>query len=480
MSKTSTYDVIVIGAGSAGFSAAEEARRLGASVCLVEKGKLGGECPNWACVPSKALLRGAKLMREARAAERFGVKTGAVSLSLPDAFAYRSKVVASITGGGERGARYERLTARAGMDVVYGEAAFTDPYALEVGEKRLIGKAFVIATGTEEFLPPVPGLSDIGYLTSKTVHELTRAPKSIAIVGGGPVGCEYATFFSACGTRVVLIQSAPRLLNREDPEISALARKTLESQGVEVACGAKLVEVINGRGGVYGLKTEGADGNLPAGRQDATHAVEAVLVAAGKRAAVAGLNLADAGASLDAQGFVKTDRSARTNLKHVFAAGDVDGGSLFTHVAHHEGVVAGHNAALVARGKRAGFQQVDERVVPRVTFVDPEVASVGFTAEEAKAKFKLKKVLVGRFPIQALGRAATDHAAEGMVKLVAHPKTGKLLGGHIVAERAGEMIHEVALAIHLGATAEKLGSMIHAYPTYSEAVLAAANSLVTE
>lgn len=473
MPKSATYDVIVIGAGSAGFSACEAARALGASVCLVEKGKLGGECPNWACVPSKALLRCAKSAREARKAERFGVKTGAATLSFPDAAAYRDKVVSTITGGGARGARYDRIAEKLGIDVVEGDASFTDSHALEVGDRRLIGTAFVIATGTEEFVPSVPGLSDIAYFTSRTVHALKRAPKSIAIVGGGPVGCEYATFFSAAGVRVVLIQGAPRLLNREDPEASEAARAALEAQGVELALGAKLTDVINGRGGVYGLKTESGEGN-------ATHAVEAVLVCAGKRAATSSLELGNAGVRLDERGFVRADRRGQTGVRHLFACGDVTGGYLFTHVANHEGAVAGHNAALVSLGKRAGWRETDERVVPRVTFVDPEIASVGMTAEEAKAKLKLKKVQVGRFPTKALGRAVTDDASDGFVKLVAHPKTGKLLGGTIVCDRAGEMIHEVALAIHLGATAEKLGSMIHAYPTYSEAVLAAANSCVLE
>lgn len=473
MSKSASYDVVIIGSGSAGFSAAEAARRAGASVCLVEKGKLGGECPNWGCVPSKALLRCAKSAREGRRAERFGVKTGSASLSYADALRYRDQAVAAVTGGGERGARYERIAEKLGIALVQGEAAFTDPHAIEAGDSRVIAKAFVIATGTEEFVPPVPGLSDIAYYTARTIHTLMRAPKSLAIVGGGPVGCEYATFFSAAGVRVVLVQGASRLLNREDPETSEAVRAALEAQGVEVSLGASLTEVINGRGGVYGLKAESPEGN-------ATHAVEAVLVCAGRRAAVGSLALDNAGVRLDAKGNAKADKRAATNVKHVFAAGDVGGGYQFTHVAHHEGAVAGHNAALIAKGRRAGWMETDERVVPRATFVDPEVASVGMTADEAKAALKLKKVLVGRFPVKALGRAVADGVTDGFVKLVAHPKTGKLLGGSIVCDRAGELVHEVALAIHLGATAEKLGSMIHAYPTYSEAVVAAANGMVLE
>ncbi|OGL66368.1 hypothetical protein A2856_01575 [Candidatus Uhrbacteria bacterium RIFCSPHIGHO2_01_FULL_63_20] len=469
MSKSSRYDVIVIGSGSAGFSAAEAARRVGASVCVIERGKLGGECPNWACVPSKAFLRAAKALREARNASVFGVRTGAVSLDFGGANAYRATVVESITGGGERGLRYERLAHRMKIDVAYGSALFSDPHAVEVGDARILGNAFVIATGTEEFVPPVPGLADIAYVTSRTAHEMDRAPKSLVIIGAGPVGCEYATFFSAAGTRVVLVQGASAVLNREDPEISALARTALVAHGVEVVTDADVTEVIDGRGGVYGVKTS-----------KGTHAAETVMVAAGKRAAVSGLDLGNAGVTLDGRGNVKTDRRGRTAVKHVFAAGDVDGGFLFTHTAHHEGSVAGHNAALVALGKRSGWRETDERVVPRVTFTDPEVASVGLTVEQAKAAFKLKRLLVGRFPVGALGRAATDHAVDGLVMIVAHPKTRKILGCHIVGERAGEMIHEAALAMHLNAAVDRLGSMIHAYPTYSEAVMAAANGVALE
>lgn len=464
-----TFDVIVIGSGSAGFAAAEAARAAGASVCLVEKAALGGECPNWACVPSKALLRAARAAREAKAAPSYGVSSGGLHVDWPKVMEYRKRVVDSITGGD--GARYVKLASRLGVEIVRGAAAFLDANTVDVGGKLLRARAFVVATGTVDFIPPNVGLEGFPYVTSRDALRLERLPKTMAIIGGGPVGCEIATAYASFGTRVVLIQSAATVLNREDAEIGGLAGQALSDLGVEVETGANVLEVINARGGVYGLKVS-ANGSAT------THAVDCVVVAAGRRANVAGLGLDLAGVKLDAQGNVATGDDQRTSARHVFAAGDADGGFQFTHVAHHEGAVAGHNAALEAKGKRVGFAKSDEHVVPRVTFVSPEVASVGMTADEAKTRFK--KALVGRYAVASLGRATTDHAQFGLVKVVAHPTTRKVLGCHILSEHAGETVHEAALAIHLGATVDKIASMIHAYPSWSEGLVAAAASCAIE
>lgn len=467
----SSFDVIVIGSGSAGFSAAESARAAGASVCMIEKEKLGGECPNWACVPSKALLRAAHAYRAARAMSPFGVAAGGVAYEWAKVMEYRRRTVESITGGGEVGDRYVKLAARLGVEIVFGSAAFADAETVEVAGKRLRAKAFVIATGSSDFVPPIAGLDGFPYVTSREALTMDRQPKAMAIIGGGPVGCELATFFATFGTRVVLFQSGPTLLNREDPDVSAVATQSMADLGVEIVTDATVAEVINARGGVYGLKVRTAEGMT-------THAVESVVVATGKRANTEGLNVVAAGVRLDERGNIVTAPDQRTNVRHVFAAGDVDGGFLFTHTAHHEGAVAGRNAALVALGKRGPLSKTDERVVPRVTFVDPEVASVGMTVAEAKQAFK--KALVGSSAVSALGRSVTENAGRGIVKIVAHPKTREVLGCHIAAPRAGEMIHEAAMAMKLGATVDQVASLIHAYPTYSEAVLVAAGAAQLE
>lgn len=466
---STSFDVIVIGSGAAGFSAAEAARAEGARVCLVERAELGGECPNWACVPSKALLRAARAAREAKDAQTYGVSSGGLHVDWAKVMEYRARVVDSVTGGG--GARYVKVAARLGIEIVRGSAVFLDPHTIDVGGKLLRGRAFVIATGTVEFVPPIPGIESFPYISSRTALTLDRLPQTMAIVGGGPVGCELATAYASFGTRVVLIQSGPTVLGREDVEIAQMAGQSLEDLGVELQTDAIVTEVINARGGVYGLRVS-ANGSVT------THAVGCVVVAAGKRANVDGLGLDAAGVRLDPRGNVATGDDRRTSADHVFAAGDVDGGMLFTHAAHREGAVAGRNAARAAGAAEGDAERTDLRVVPRVTFVSPEVASVGMTAAEAKARFK--RALVGRAHVASLGRAATDNGRFGLVKIVAHPSTRKVLGCHVLSEHAGELVHEAALAIHLNATVDKISSMIHAYPTWSESLASAAGACALE
>jgi mercuric reductase len=465
------YDVIVIGSGAAGFSAVESARAEGAKVCLIEQDRLGGECPNDACVPSKALLKTASIYRQTQHTREFGIQIGAVTFDFAEIMKYRQRVVETITGGGVFGERYEKIFRSLNVDVKKGKAVFVDQHTVEVNGVHLQGKAFVIATGTLEYIPPIVGLETVKYLRWKEAMQLKRLPKSLAIIGGGPVGCELATFFSSFGVRIVLLQSASRVLHREDAEISALAREALSDLKIEILTNANVVEVINGGVGAYGLKVDVA-GNRT------MHAVEQIVLAAGKRANTDGLGLEKAGVRLDSRGNIVTSKEQKSSVAHIFAAGDVDDGMMFTHTAHHEGFVAGRNAALLAKKKRAPRSRSDERVVPRCTFIAPEVASVGMTQEEAKEA--IGKALIGRSQIAALGRAVTDNTRVGMLKIVAHPKTRKALGGHMIGERAGEVIHEIALAIHLGATVDKLACMIHAYPTYSEIVSVAASNVRLE
>lgn len=469
MAKTKKFDVIVIGSGAAGFSAVEAARSVGASVCVIEKGKLGGECPNFACVPAKALLKAAEVYREVQQARNYGITVGTVSFDFQKVMNYRDSVVNTITGGGDVGDRYLKILKKLKAQVELGKAKFIDDHTIEVNGKELSAKAVVIATGTSDFVPEIKGLEDIHYLTFKKALQQKRQPKSMAIIGGGPVGCEIATFYASFGTRVIIFQSAPRVLHREDKEISALAQKSLEKLGIEIVSNARINEIVDGRGGVYGVRLNG---------EKNVHAVEHVLLAAGKRSNTSGMNLEAIHVELDERGSIKTKKDQSTSCKHIFAAGDVDGGMMFTHTAHHEGYIAGHNAALFAKKKRSKKMQRNESVVPRATFIESEVASVGMTAQEAKKAFK--KVLVGRYNIGGLSRAVTSNSRFGLIKLVANPKTRKLVGGHMIGDHAGEVMHEIALAIHLSTTIDKVGSMIHAFPTFSEGISAAASNLKTE
>lgn len=465
-----TYDVIIVGSGSAGFSAVEAASSLGARVCLVEKEKLGGECPNLACIPSKALLAAARAYRNAQEIKTFGVACGPVTFQFEDIMKYRDRVVDKLTGGGVRGARYEALLKDLHTDVVYGAAHFEDDRTIIVGDLRLEGKAIVIATGSTDYIPDIPGLDQVHFWHWYDALSKKRQPKALAIIGGGPVACEIATLYATFGTRVVLIEQSTRLLSREDAECAAFVEARLTSMGVDVVTNAVVSNIVDGRGGVYGV-------HVDVKGIKTMHAVEQIVVAAGKRARTTGFE--DAGLKYDSSGSISISKEQQTNKKHLFAAGDVCGaGLMLTSVAHHEGFVAGYNAALTALGKRSPKMTQDERVVPRITFVEPEFASVGVTADEVKKR--VGSVLVGRSVTQNLGRTLTDHASDGMVKLVAHPKTRKILGGSIIGPHAGEMIHEVSLAIFANLTIDKLAEMIHAFPTYAEAVRDAASQLTLE
>ncbi len=459
------YDVIVIGAGSAGLAAARAAREVGASVCVVEADRLGGDCPNWACVPSKALLRVAGAYRKMRGVSELGLASTGISFDWKKVGAGRQAVVDGVTGGD--GSRYRAWAKEQGVDVRLGSARFIRPTSIEVDGERLEANTFVIATGSEDRIPDVHGLSTIPFLTSREAWQLDRLPKSMAIIGGGPVGCELATAFASFGVRVVLVESAATVLNKEESDLSVLVQEQLERLGVEIVVGGKVVEAINARGGVYGLKVQ-------AGGSVATHAIDVVVVAVGRKGRVGGLGLETVGVAVDTPGFIATNQEQRTSAKHIWAAGDVTGGMLFTHVAHPEGAVAGNNAARAALGKRGVSERAVFGSVPRVTFVSPELASVGETVADVRGR--LKKVLVGRAHVMGLARAKADRVSWGMCILVAHPRSKKILGCHILAPHAGEVIHEATLAIKLGTTIDDLANTIHAFPTYSEILaLAAAN-----
>ena len=465
------YDVCVIGAGSAGFTAADAAKSAGASVCLIEKEKLGGECPNWACVPSKALLTCAKVFRTATHAGDFGVVVRRVEYRFEEVMAYKDRVVATLTGGGPDGARYRELAKQVGIEVIKGRAVFQDPRTVLVqngGKKSesVEASAFVLATGTVEFIPPIEGLEKVGYLTSRTVMQLKKAPKSLLIIGAGPVGVELATFFSTFGVVTTLVQRLPKVLSREDEEISDRALKSLVQLGVRVLIDAEVLRVQK-KAGQKEVTV------VASGKQEVV-SVEEVLLAAGKRSAVDDLGLELVGVKLDEKNGLTTNEKQQTNVAHVFAAGDVDGGPQFTHTAHHEGMVAGVNAARLALGKKRGFEKRDVRVVPRVTFLEPEVASVGLTEQEAREQYG--ENLVGRFPTGGLGRSLTESAGEGFLKIIAQKETREIVGAHMIGRSAGEVIHELAVCLYLHATIDQIGGMIHAFPTFSEAIPAALSS----
>jgi len=448
------YDLLVIGSGSAGFSAATAAKGTGRKIGIVESGKFGGECPNWACVPTKILLRSAHLYREIKTAEHFGIKVGKLEYSTEEIMRRRNKLTGALGGK-----RIQKIAEEMGFEVITGHAIFLDNQRIQVGEKKYTSERFIIATGSKSRIPRIQGIENVKYIDFKKAASQKTPPKSMIVIGGGPVGCELATYYATFGTKVTILQGAPAVLNREEPEISEIALKSLEELEIEVHLKVDVLELSQ--------KDDRITAKVRTGKEIKNISADQLFMATGKTSNTASLGAKAAGVEIDERGTIVVNRQLQTTAKNIWAAGDVDGGMMFTHVAHHEGALAGKNAFAGKKGKR-----IDRRVIPRATFIHPEVGSVGLT--EAQAIEKYKEVIVGKFEIKRLGRAYIDGKNEGIVKIVANKKTRKIVGAGIIGERAGELIHEIALAMHLNAKMEDMANMLHAYPTYSEAIAAAA------
>lgn len=443
------YDVIVVGGGTAGLTAALTARHHGASVALVEREpRIGGDCTFYGCVPSKALIEIAQIAHELEQAQAEGIVAAAPAFDFASVMRRRARIVEEIA----EEARDERFT-RAGIEVIHAQARFRDEHTLELdGSRRITGARFVLAIGSQPAVPPIDGLAAVRFLTNETVFELTQLPTRLAVLGGGAVGLELAQAFRRLGSQVTVLEAADRVLPQDEPQAGEAIALAFAAEGIDLRLGTS-VTAVGERGSELVLHAGG--GEL---------VCDELLVATGRtgNAEALGIELA-----LE-HGYVKIDRRCRTSLPHVYAAGDITGGYQFTHVASHEGLVAGANAA----GKR---QRLDERVVPWVTFTDPEVAQVGLT--EAEARERHRGVETHVFPMSRVDRALILERPVGFVKLVTAARPllggvggGVLVGAQIVGPRAGELIQECALAIRTRCFAGRLAQTMHAYPTMSLAV----------
>ena len=470
------YNLVVIGGGTAGLVSAAGAASLGARVALVERDKLGGDCLYRGCVPTKTLVKSARVTRLVARSEEYGIKSGGAEV---DFAAVMDRMEGAIRTAGEHDdpARFREL----GVDVFLEyEAHFAAPDEVAVDGRRLATRSVIVATGSHPTAPPIKGLEDVGYLTNVEALGLRRLPRSMVVVGSGPIGCEFAQIFARFGSRVSLVSSSPLPLPKEDPEVGEALKDLLVSDGVAFHGGYRAEEArIEGGGKAAGATAQGssratAPVKVLSIRDDRGVTVEVrgeeILIATGRAPTAEGLRLENAGVELD-KGGLRVDPHLRTTAPNVYAAGDITGKYLFTHVAEYQGRAAVRNALFPLKAK------VDHRVVPWTTFTDHEVARVGLTEEQARREHANVKVF--RQPFANVDRAIADGETEGFVKIVADGR-GRILGGHVIGPDAGNLIHEVVLAMHGNIPVQRLSTMIHVYPTLSQANQRAADNYYRE
>lgn len=456
-------NLVVIGAGAAGLVTSYIAAAVKAKVTLVEAGRMGGDCLNTGCVPSKALIRSARLAHQIRHADRYGLEPGEPEIDFRRLMARVRAVIRKI----EPHDSVERYSAL-GVEVLQGRARIVDPWTVEValnegGTRRLSTRSIVIATGARPTVPDLPGLEAVGYLTSDTVWDafaaLDAPPRRLLVLGGGPIGCELAQACARLGSQVVLVGRAPQLLPREDADVGAFARAALEADGVEVLTGVAALrcEQETAAGGTDKFLVV-AD---PASGGERRIAFDTLLCAVGRSARLEGFGLEALGIPTGAT--VATDDFLQTRYPNILAAGDVAGPLQFTHVAAHQ---AWHAAVNALFGHLRRFR-VDYRCVPHTTFTDPEVARVGLNETEARTRGIAFEFT--RYDLAELDRAITDGADRGFVKVLTVPGKDRILGATIVGEHAGELLAEFVLAMKHGLGLNKLLGTIHAYPTFAEA-----------
>jgi pyruvate/2-oxoglutarate dehydrogenase complex dihydrolipoamide dehydrogenase (E3) component/uncharacterized membrane protein YdjX (TVP38/TMEM64 family) len=446
-------NLVVIGGGSAGLVTAYIAAVVKAKVTLVEKHKLGGDCLNTGCVPSKALIRSARFLSHVSRAQEFGIHAASAEFEFAEVMKRVQAVIQTVEPH-DSAERYTEL----GVDVVHGSAKIVSPWAVDItGDdgrtQRLTTRSIVIATGARPFVPPIPGLEDVGYLTSDTVWNLRQLPKRLVVLGGGPIGAELTQAFARLGARVTQVEMAPRLMMREDPEVSELVASRFRAEGIAVLLEHKAKRFINEHGEKILIAEH--DG------QDVRIAFDAVLVAVGRAANLTGFGLEELG--IPTGRTVDTNEFLQTNYPNIYAAGDVAGPFQFTHTAAHQAWYAAVNALFDPFRKF----KADYSVIPWATFVEPEVARVGLNELEAKEKGIAYEVTT--YDIDDLDRAIADSEAHGFIKVLTVPGKDRILGVTLVGEHAGDLIAEYVLAMKQGIGLNKILGTIHIYPTLAEA-----------
>ena len=445
------YNLVVIGAGTAGLVTAAGAAGLGAKVALIERDLMGGDCLNVGCVPSKALISAARAIAATRSTTPLGIRVESPAVADFPEVMRRLRRLRSEIAPNDSAARFASL----GVDVFLGHGRFAGPDEIEVEGKKLRFARAVIATGARAAIPPVPGLAEAGVLTNETIFSLTELPPRLAVVGGGPIGCELAQSFARLGSQVTIIERSGQLLGREDADAAACVLASLRRDGVNVLLQTNVLRVDSERG----IKTIAVETPGTAKRDSID--VDQILVAAGRTPNVADLNLERAGVQYNEKGVVVDDRLRTTNRK-IFAAGDVCSPFKFTHAADFMARIVIQNSLFFGRARASSL------TIPWCTYTSPEVAHVGLNEVSAREQQLAIQTFVQ--PLSHIDRALLDGASEGFVKIHVKAGTDQILGATIVADHAGEMIGEIVLAMTNRIGLKRLASTIHPYPTVAEAI----------
>jgi len=453
---TFDYDLIVIGSGAGGSVAATIAARAGKRVAIIENDTLGGDSANFGGIPMGALLHVAGIYETAKNGQNFGIRSATIGYNYPSIKAWKDVVVSRAGSGNTSGRYYEAE----GVTLFQGQAHFLSPHEISVNRRHLSAHHFLIATGSYWTVPAIEGLDKVPYLTPRTAIDLLRPPKSIFIIGGGATGVEHARLFSTFGSKVYIADIAPRLLPREDEEVSELVERTLnEQRGIGILTTTRITKVAK----------DGIMKRVTYMRGDMEHSVKVdeVLVATGKMPNV-DIGLENAGVEYTPQG-IEVNAQLQTTVKHIYAAGDVLGGYMYTHVALLESRIAAQN--MFHRDKISP----DYSAVPRITYAAPEIASVGLSEDDCiKRDLPIAKAIA---PLNIIGRANTTNMHDGFVKVITDKKA-VLIGATVVAPHAGEIIHELTLAIQYRMTSHDVANTLHAFPSWSEAVRVACSKIL--
>lgn len=444
------FDAVVIGGGSAGLTTSGIAANFGAKTIMIERDRLGGDCTWKGCVPSKTLIKAASVVHHMRQGEKYGLGIDAGKIDTAGVMKHVDMIRREIYEDADRPEIFEDM----GIEVVFGSAAFSDDHTVDItaedGTIRTItGRYIFICSGARAFVPPIPGLEDVEYLTNESLFEIDNLPARMVVVGGGPIGSEMAQSFQRLGTDVYLLDMAPGILMNDDPELSSILKEKMEQDGVSFYLGAA-VKRFEKSGDSVKVFFESD------GKEDSVSG-DQVLLATGRRANMDTLNLDAAGVAYDKLGVTINDK-CRTNRSHIYAVGDVTGRYQFTHMSEHMAKVATSNALIKIPLK------IDKKHVPWVTYTEPEVGQVGATEKQLKEQGI--KFETYRFPFSKIDRAVTDGVPEGLIKVYAKKWSGKILGASIAGAHAGEMISQYALAMRNGVSMRDFADTIHPYPSY--------------